>query len=163
MMISVYSRSSSLSSSDCRQLRGAAQAAERVLDLVGKPADHVAGQDLLGDQPLFATDAQMAIDVLQFDDREAAALFVDHRRDRAVDRDVAAVSRQDHAALGDRRTDGRRAHQVDDRLAMAFHPRVGRFADHVLGTDREQHLRQLVDVVDAEIGIEDQDGGGQVV
>ena len=82
------------------QLGGTAQAAQRVLDLVRQAAHHVARQGLLGNQSLLAADAQVAVDLLQLDDRQMTAVIVEDRRNRAIDRDLVSIGGENDTTLG---------------------------------------------------------------
>ena len=51
------------------QLRGAANAAQRILDFMRKVADQIAMRLALFEQPRFALDAQLAVDLAKFKQR----------------------------------------------------------------------------------------------
>ena len=73
MITCVYSIRCGRSSSRFEQLRGAADAAQRILDLVRQAADQVAVGLLLLLQPLLARDLQLLVDVAEFEQQRAVA------------------------------------------------------------------------------------------
>ncbi|MCY1354061.1 hypothetical protein D9M69_404200 [compost metagenome] len=85
-----------------QQLRGAADAAERVLDLVGQAAHQQLGGFLLGQLRFFLGDAQQAVARLHFQQQQGFAA-VQQRGHGVVDGQGLAGQRGDHGfALGER-------------------------------------------------------------
>ena len=67
------------------QLRGAAQAAERILDLVGELANHLPSGTVLDEQRILAIDARPPGDVVQFDENPGFFGFCLDLRDAGLD------------------------------------------------------------------------------
>ncbi|MNM90716.1 hypothetical protein D3C81_1029880 [compost metagenome] len=146
-----------------QQLGGAANAAERVLDLVGQAAHQHLGGFLLGQLGLFLGDAQQAVTRMHFKQQQGRA-FAEDRRHRVVDGlGLASQRGQLGFALGERV-------RVLHRLAQGVE-RLGRFGEQfadelpvaALATDGQEHLRRRVHVLKAQFGVEQDGGGGQVV
>jgi hypothetical protein len=72
------------------QLRGAANAAERILDLVRQAANQVAIRLLLLEQALLARDLQLLIDVAEFQQQDRAGNIDDRNGARKVQARLAA-------------------------------------------------------------------------
>ena len=147
MITCVYSISCGAVELALEQLRRAADAAERILDLVREAADQLAVRLLLLEQPLLARDLQLLVDVAELDaaarDRRASIgdtvqvrcslRLARRRRARAPAR---CTTRRDVTRLVDRRRE-RRA--VAEELAR-------RVAD-------ELRARQLEQVLGGRIGV----------
>ena len=97
------------------QLRGAANAAERVLDLVREAADQLAVRLLLLVQPLLARDLQLLVDVAEFEQQRGVRRVDRRNRARQVQLRLAADAELE-LLLGVRRT---RCDGALDRRASA--------------------------------------------
>ena len=83
---------------ELEELRRAADAAERILDLVGEAADQLARSPMLRKQQFIARDAQVAVQRHALH-QQPAALAEQDGRDRTVQRDRLACAPQRHLAL----------------------------------------------------------------
>ncbi|MNN15572.1 hypothetical protein D3C81_1286800 [compost metagenome] len=146
-----------------QQLGGTADAAQRVLDLVGQAAHQQAGGLLLGQLRFLLADAQQAVARVQLEQQQEAAQ-AGNRRGGVVDRDVLAAGRhQLRFALGERVAAGHRLAQGGEAVGRL----VAQFADEqalaALAADAEQHLGGRVHVFQAQFGIQQNDRGGEIV
>ncbi|OPZ04581.1 MAG: hypothetical protein BWZ09_01707 [Alphaproteobacteria bacterium ADurb.BinA305] len=145
-----------------QQLGRAADAAERVLDLVREVADELAVGLLLVQQLLLARDAQLRVDRAEFE-QQAHACGVD-RRHRAVEPQrlgVAALHADvlaGVAPVGAQRVVERRG-QAGRAAEQAFE----RLAEQLAPADREQVLRARVEVADHQPGVDEHDRRRQQV
>ncbi|MNQ55829.1 hypothetical protein D3C85_699330 [compost metagenome] len=145
------------------QLGGTANAAEGVLDLVGQAAHQQFGGFLLGQLGFFLGDPQQAVARVHFQQQQGFAA-VQQRGHGVVDGQGLAGQRGDHGfALGERvrlfhrlaqrgQGLGRFGEQLADELAMA-----------ALAADGQEHLRRRVHVLEAQVGVEQDHRGGQVI
>ncbi|MNS65943.1 hypothetical protein D3C72_991350 [compost metagenome] len=146
-----------------QQLGCAADAAKGVLDFVGQATHQHLGGFLLAQLGLFLGNAQQSVARVHLQQQQGLALVQD-RRYRVVDGDGLPGQRGElRFALGERV-------RLLDRLAQRAEGlgRLGeQFADELpmaaLATDRQEHFRSRVHVLKAQLGVEQQRGGGQVV
>ena len=130
------------------QLRRAANAAERILDLVREAADELAVGLLLLVEPLLARDLELLVDVAELE-QQAAIVHVD-RRDRA--REVQPRLGRRHRARAPARCTTRpprRALSIAAQSA-AQSPKIA-----VSGWPVELRLRQLEQILRGGIGVAD--------
>ncbi|MCY1433922.1 hypothetical protein D9M71_499640 [compost metagenome] len=145
------------------QLRRAADAAERVLDLVGEAAHQQLGGFLLGQLRLFLGDPHQPVARMHFQQQQGFAA-VEDRRHRIVDGDRLAGERgQRRFALGE----GVRFFHCLAQGLQGFRRFGEQLADELpvttLAADGEEHLRRRVHVFQAQIGIEQDHCRGEVV
>ncbi|MNZ69640.1 hypothetical protein D3C78_879490 [compost metagenome] len=145
------------------QLCGAANPAQRVLDLVGQAAHQHLGGFLLGQLGLFLGDAQQPVAGVHLKQQQGAAT-AENRRYRIVDGlGLPGQRGQLCFALGERV-------RVLHRLAQGIE-RFRRFGEQLadelpmaaLAADGQEHFRCRVHVLKAQFGIEQNGGSGQVV
>ncbi|MNF64298.1 hypothetical protein D3C84_460240 [compost metagenome] len=145
------------------QLGGAANAAERVLDLVGQAAHQQLGGFLLGQLRLFLGDAQQPVARMHLQQQQGLAA-VEDRRHRVIDgQGLAGDGGQHGLALVERM-------RLFDRLAQGAQG-LARFGEQLadelsmaaLAADGQEHFRRRIHVLEAQVGVEQQGGGGQVV
>ena len=146
------------------QLRGAAQAAERILDLVRQLPNHLAAAVEPRDELVLARDALALRGVGNFQQQVFAIELAVERRHRDVDDAVLAAQRarlhrqlafgQGFAGLE------RAAHERRQRIGFE-HQREERFAACLVDADGEQILRGDVGVHHAQVRIEHDDAGGE--
>ena len=146
-----------------QQLGRTANPAQRVFDLMGQAAHQYLGDFLLGQLGFFLGDAQQAITRVKLN-QQPVAFGGNDRGDRVIHHQaLAVVQRQLSLTFGKGVAvfDGvmqrfqccsRIAEEVGDRLLM-----------HPLATDRQQHFRGRVHKAQAQLAIEQQYGGGQVI
>ena len=165
MMIRVYSRKPRVRQFGLQELGGPAQPAQGILDLMGQAADQGLGRLVLGQQLFLAGDAQLLIDLMELHEQFVARVEVVQGQDGAVDRDGATVRQADvEFALGEGVAGAQgRAQPLLDVLPRAGDQVAGALPDDVPGTDVEQHLPGGVDVDQAEIVVEQQHRGVEVV
>ncbi len=144
-------------------MRRAANPAEGILDLVSEAAhQHLAGF-LLRQLRLFLGDSQQAVAGVDFQQQHGGAVGQDGRH-RVVDGQRLAGEGGEHRfALGERMG-------LLDRLAQGVQ-RLGGFGEQLadelpmatLTADGQEHFRRRVHVLEAQFGVEQNGGGGQVV
>ncbi|MCZ7596768.1 MAG: hypothetical protein M5U09_01930 [Gammaproteobacteria bacterium] len=142
------------------QLGGAAQAAERVLDLVGKAAQHAAGGRLALGQPRVAGQLHETVDPPQLE-QQAGVAAVQQRCDGAVDQYRVAVGAiaQRHLAqgIGLRLGDGLVEHGLERRVVAD--DCLDRAPAGAPDADVEQVLGSRIELLHAAVGAEHHDGG----
>jgi inorganic triphosphatase YgiF len=144
------------------QLRRAADAAERVLDLVGEVADQLAVGLLLLGQTLLARRFQLLVDVAELEQQADAARF--HRSNRAIEVQglrTMPVRREILSGItpvvGQRIAErGRQARRLAQQLRQGP-------AQHLAGTDAKQVFRRGIEILDDQAGIQQDHRGRQQV
>ena len=119
------------------QLRRAADAAERILDLVREAANQLAVRLLLLEQALLARDLELLIDVAEFEQQDRAGNIDDRNGARKVQARLAADADLE-LLLGVRRAVGQRLFdRLEQRRRIAEH-RLRRMVDQLaLATARK--------------------------
>ena len=166
MMTRVYSFSAGVRQLALQQLRRAAQAAERIFDLVRELPDHQAAAVETRQQIVLARDALPLRGVGQLEQQVRAGDLAGERRDGHVQ--GARLARRaggphDELAIGDALAGGERAAQ-DRRQPVGVVQEVAeRAAARLVEAEGEQVLRGDVGVDGAQLRIEHDDAGRQRV
>ncbi len=145
------------------QLRGTAKPAEGIADLVGETAQQGAQRCVARHTLLLAAEMPVTIHLHELHQQTHLAVALADRRHAAVHGDALRGDGQAHLALGERRTargcpgQRRRKHRGVGQQAL------GARAEHLIGAHVEQLLGGGIHGEQAQIGVEQQNCGGQVV
>ena len=163
MMTWVYSASSSFGQFPGQQLRRAAHAAQRVLDLVRQAANDRPGGLLGVQQALLPADLQQAVHRLQLH-QQAADLVAGHRGDDEVDMDfLAGVQGQRHAAARQGAPAGENLLQVCQPVPGSQYQLPGVQPQAARGGGFQQGLAGCVQAGDPQVGVQCQNPGADIV
>ncbi|MNH82268.1 hypothetical protein D3C73_346490 [compost metagenome] len=146
-----------------QQLRGAADATERILDLVSEAAyQHLAGF-LLGQLRLLLGDPQQAVTRMDLQQEHGRAIAEDWRHRVIHGQRLASEGGKHRLALGERMRLLHCLAQGIERLGGFGEQLADELSMAALPADGEEHLRRRVHVLKAQFGVEQDGGGGQVV
>ena len=120
-----------------QQLRGAAQAAEWILDLVGQVAHQRPGGVVLGQDMFLAVDAQPPVHLTDFQQQFLWRITLQQGRRRAIDGDDAF------------RCEGQLQLAFD--IGVAVFQAVAQASDEALGADHQLGQRQFVRLAKAQL------------
>ncbi len=145
-----------------QQLRRTADAAQRVLDLVGEVAHQFAVGLLLLGQLFFARGLQLLVDGTHLE--QQARVAGDHRRDRAIDMQLNIVGQLDQDVVaGMAPVVLQRVVQRGDQLRRLAHQPLQGVPEHLARARGKQVLRRRIEVADDQFGVDQNDRRGQQV
>src|ERR1700723_1526497 len=146
------------------QLRGAAQAAERVFDFVRELADHQAASSQLRQQRVLASQAPMLRDVFDFQQQPGLALSESDLSDGAVENTIDSARRRPRQfALYHRLTSLPRAIEQRQQGLGAARQFGDAPAECLVGTQAQQGLRGGIQIAYVQTLIEQKHAGHQPV
>jgi len=150
-----------------QQLGGAAEATERILDLMCQSAHDGPARLLLGQQIFFPGDPQMAVLLVEFEHQGTRTVHEPDRRHHAVDHDRGGLDHgleiQVHLAFGVGRLAAQRLEQTFSQTFPLRHQRVQRGVHQAPGAGAEQHFGGAVEVADTQCAVQDQHRARQLV
>lgn len=148
-----------------QQLRGAAQAAQRVLDFVRKLPNHLAAGAMLNDQRVLPAYFRAPRYVIHFDEQRILEPGRCHRRNAAIDDTILGVCLvpAETKFIGMWHAGYQRAHQHIAHFRVIIDERQQRMADSAGKTDSQQVLRGRIEFDDKEIVVKQDDGGSQAI
>ena len=123
---------------------------------MGEPLDQRLGRLVLGQELLFARDAQVLVDLMEFDQQFGLCIEMVQGENGAVHRDGTSIMEcQGQFPLGERVSgvQGLRETPIDLGIGTVEHG-GRRPTDHLSGTELKEHFSRRVEVLEAQVGAE---------